>query len=61
MEFNDAERYKMLKRVLMSVRGKHDRGDLYTTYLSEVNKCQMEYELDTVVDSILAFEKFGRK
>lgn len=61
MVFDDASRYKMLKKVLMSVRGKHDKNDLYTTYLSEVNKCQMEHHLDEVLDAILTHERYGKK
>jgi hypothetical protein len=45
---------------MMTVRGKHDYGNLYSQYMTQINKAQYPHQLDEVLDAILTFEKTKR-
>lgn len=61
MTYSNDKRYEMLRKVMMSVRGKHDYGGVFSQYMTQINKVSTEYELDDVVDAIIFNEKTRAK
>lgn len=57
----DELRYSVWKKVVSSVRGVHDRGSIYSTYLEQINKCRFPVEFDDVLDAIIQNEKDRKK
>jgi hypothetical protein len=55
------DRYTMWKKVVSEVRGRHDRGDIFSTYLEQLNKCKFSSEFDDTLDAIIISEKERRK
>ena len=56
----DELRYKFWKKVITEVRGVHDRGSIFSTYLEQLNKCRFDWEFDECLDAIIENEKTRR-
>jgi hypothetical protein len=56
-QYSNDQRYVMWVKVVTAVRGKIDRGDIFTVYLEQLNKCRYQHEFDQTLDAIIFNEK----
>jgi hypothetical protein len=56
-QYSNDQRYQMWVKVISVVRDKHDRGDIFSVYLEQLNKCKLQHEFDETLDAIIFNEK----